>query len=315
VAGLVLWCPVASALREVLGAYPFSGLMVLGAIAFVSLFAPVIGGTLQGARYFGWMASASIGGAGARLVLAVLAVALGGGVTAVLVAVALALGLGLLIGYLPFHRVFVRTPLARDLDTRPVYRYFWPVLAGHAMLFLLMNADLILSVRFLEGEELAAYGKAAMLSRTVLWLPLPVVVAMFPRAVNTDRIAVLLGAFGFALFTCVAGALFISLLPGLPLRVMYGIDTPLHRELARVYVWAIVPVCLATILAQYLWARHRTSIVVWSAPAVAAFLAALFLFHETAFQVLGCLAAGGSAVLLWFGLATVRLYRTRVKSS
>jgi O-antigen/teichoic acid export membrane protein len=294
--------------------YTTPALWMVGLVAYITLFTPVVTGTLQGARHFGWMAGSGVANALARLLFATAAVWLGGRATAVIGAVAASALAGLLIGYLPIHGILRRTEARRDFESGPVYRYLWPVLLGQGALFLLINADLILSVRFLEGDVLKAYGKAAMLSRTVLFLPLPVAVAMFPRAVTSARRGLLWAPVAFTVLASLGAAAAIACIPGLPMRLMYGVSDPLHNELVRMYVWAVAPLSLAMVLCQYLWARHQTRAVVWAAPMVAAYVAALFAFHDTAAQIIGCLGVGGTAVALWLLGAAVRVSSTAANS-
>lgn len=315
-AALAAWALVSLWLPPYFEGYTTPALWMVGLVAYITLFTPVVTGTLQGARFFGWMAGLGVASAGARLAFAVAAVWLGGGVTAVMGAVAAAAFLGLLIGYFPVHRI-VRQTRALDgpgFESGPIYRYLWPVLLGQGALFVLMNADLILYVRFLEGDVLKAYGKAAMLSRTVLFLPLPVAVAMFPRAVTSSRPALLWAPAAFTVLVSVGAAAAISWMPGLPMRLMYGVSDPLHNELVRLYVWAVVPLSLSMVLCQYLWARHQTWAMVWAAPAVAAYVTALFLFHESAAQIIGCLGVGGAAVALWLLGAAIKVSSAAEKS-
>lgn len=311
--GLVLWCVVSAMLPGYFEEYTTHSLWMIGAVAFITLFTPIVSGTLQGARYFGWLAASGVVTAGSRLVLAVLVVMLGGGVTGVLGAVAVASLLGLLVGYLPFHQILTRTPTGATFESAPVYRYLWPVLFGQGALFILMNIDLILVTRFLPEIEFKAYQKAAILSRTVLFLPLPVALAMFPRAVNSPRRALLWGPVAFTLLVSVLAATGISLLPGLAMRLMYNVTDPLYIALAQRYVWAVVPLSLAMVLAQYLWARHQTRAILWIIPVVATYVTALFFVHESPGQIIGLLGVTGSVVVGWLLWSVIKMPATSGK--
>lgn len=310
IVGLIGWFGVSLLLPAYFDGYTIPSLWMLGLAAFVTLFSPVVFGTLQGARLFGWLALTGLVAAGGRLLLSIGAVTLGGQVTGVIAAVAGAALFSALIGYVPFHRLFVTTSPARHFDSKPIYGYLWPVLGGQLALFVLLNADLILSVRLLEGDTLQAYSKAAMLARTVLFLPLPVAIAMFPRAVNSPKRGLFWGPVVFTVSVSLVAALGITLLPGLPMKLMYNVEDSLHNELARLYVWAVLPLSLATVMAQYLWARHETRAVLWAAPMVAGYVISLLLFAHTPAQIVGCLAMGGLLIVIWFTFSVAKSFRS-----
>jgi O-antigen/teichoic acid export membrane protein len=307
---LGLWCLGAPWLRATLKAPTTASLAMVGVIAFVFLYTPILGGALQGSRRFGWSAVAGIGVAASRLALALLVVLLQGGLTPILGMVAVSVVVGLLISYWPLreHR---QAPLPGTLPAaRSIHGYFWAVLFGQIALFLLINADLILSPRYLSGDTLAAYGKAATLSRIVFFLPLPIVTAMFPRAVTSGSPRLILVPAFVTLLLCATAAAVITLVPALPMRLMYGISDPLHLELTRWYVWAAIPLALINILSPYLWARREAARTLWLIPVTLGYLTLLSVFHATPQQIILCLLAGGLAALaLLLGLTVGVLRR------
>ena len=188
--------------------------------------------------------------------------------------------------------------MALDLPkARAVNGYFWAVLLGQVALLLFSNADVIFSPRFLAGKALEAYGPAATLSRAVFFLPAPIITAMFPRAVTSGNPRLLLGPLVFTLFVCIAGALFMTLFPELPMRLMYNINDPFYAALMRRYVWAVIPLALINILSPYLWARHKAAQTLWLLPALGVYLLLLALFHQTPQQMIACLLVGGLVAL------------------
>ena len=86
-----------------------------------------------------------------------------------------------------------------------------------------------------------------MLARTVLFLPFPIVMAMFPRAVVSGKKKLVLVPIGLSFVVSVSAAVFISIFPHIPMRLMYGVDDALHLHLVRLYVWAAIPLSLAMI--------------------------------------------------------------------
>jgi O-antigen/teichoic acid export membrane protein len=173
-----------------------------------------------------------------------------------------------------------------------------------------MNADLILMSRMLDGAVFAAYGKASMLARTVLFLPMPIVLAMFPRAVVSSELKTLLMPAGIALALATGLATGVSILPGLALKIMYGVEGEVIERLLRAYAWAAVPLAMTMVLAQYVWARHAARSLLWLAPVAAGYGAALWVGgHGDAFGMIGMLAAGNAAALALLVGITLRLVR------
>ncbi|MDA8019468.1 MAG: hypothetical protein MPN21_18655, partial [Thermoanaerobaculia bacterium] len=176
-------------------------LVLIALVAWIGLYSPIFSGALQGRHRFLWLAASGAGGALARLLLAAAAAVLFGRVDVVLIAWVASYAVSVLVAAWP-----LRTELAAREDPKPdagqtgesgpqaafadprLGRYGAWVLAGQFIFFGLLNADLILAPRLLADDDLAVYGKVAMLCRSVLFLPVPVVLAMFPRAVaSTSR--------------------------------------------------------------------------------------------------------------------------------
>ena len=240
---LVLWSLCASWLADLLHAPSAWSLILLGLIAFFSLYSPVLGGGLLGARRFGWLALVSLLPAVGRLGGVTVAALISGGVHALLIGVLFSVVLGIVMAIIPVWQLIRHKP-KQQYNMRPIVVYFIPVLIGRAVLQLMMNADIILFPRLLSGEDFEVYGKAATLARTILFLPLPVALAMFPRAVVSSRRIILLGPVIFSLAACIAGAIFMTLWPEIPLKLMYGVEGEAYNVILQRYVWAVIPVAL-----------------------------------------------------------------------
>jgi O-antigen/teichoic acid export membrane protein len=310
VAALGLWCLAAPWLRTTLKSPSAASVAMVGMIAFVGLVSPFLGGALTGSRRFGWSVTSGVGTAVSRLLLATAVALLGGGVTWMLGTVAGSTIIGVLLMWWPLRQVhhIAPTRIAELPGARAVQGYFWAVLLGQIALFLLLQADMILLPRFLVGDELAAYGKAAQLARAVFFLPLPIVAAMFPRAVTSSNPRLLLGPVVFTLAVCLLAAAAMTAFPALPMRLLYGISEPLHLTLTRWYVWAVIPLALINLIAPYLWARHEVVRTLWLIPVTLGYLGLLYRFHATPHQIILCLLAGGLAALLTLGIITWRIF-------
>ena len=298
-------------------------LLLVALVAWIGLYSPIFSGALQGRHRFLWLAASGTGGALVRLVLAAAAALLFQRVDVVLLAwvASYAVSVGLaawpLRGELetsheadpPETKPETKPGTQSSLADPPLWRYAAWVFAGQLVFFGLLNADLILAPRLLDGDDLAVYGKVAMLCRSVLFLPVPVVLAMFPRAVASASRTVLLGPLLFALAVATVAAGAVWLRPDLPLQLMFGVSGAEYAALARVYVWAAVPLTLDLVLVHYLWARRSRLVALGLAPVVAAYLVLLARFDgaSTALPVLLAAAAGTSLL----GLSVAALKRSQ----
>lgn len=315
----LLWSLAAPWFRAELKAPSVAALILVGGCAFINLFNPILGGALQGGRRFGWGAVSGLGSAASRLVFSAVLAAFGFGITWLLGAVAAGSAVGVLLAWWPLRRAWQGE--ASDEGTalppaRTIQGYFWSVLVAQIALFLLVNADLILMVRFLADDELAAYGRAAMLARIVFFLPMPLAAAMFPRAVTSANPRLILGPVLLTLAICLVAAGAMTCAPTLALHLIYG-DTatgPLYVELTRWYVWAAIPLALINLLAPYLWARHETARALWLGPACLIYLVALFLCHQTPQQMILCVLAGGGLAVVLLGWLTWHLLRADART-
>lgn len=300
-AALVVWVLLSPLLTDFFAAPSVASIVILGLIALIRLYKPLITGVLQGSRRFAALGMVNILTPLGRVLLGALAVGLGAHVAGVMGAIAISLLVSMAAGIVPFLRIVSDVPSIPDYDTRPIYRFLFPVLLSQGAFLLLMNADLVFFKRFLFGDykEMApAYAQAATLSRAVIFLAQPLAIAMFPRAVRSERRSLLFGPFMLAAAASAGLALLISLFPEWPFRLMYGTNDPACFEIARLYVWAALPLTLVGMLINYLWARQQTCRSLLLLPVVGLYLLLLLLFHRTPEQIINCLAAGGWASLI-----------------
>lgn len=301
VLALAVWVVLSPFLQKFFSAPSILCVLILGLIAVINLFKPVIIGVLQGSQRFLNLAACNLAIPVFRILFSLLVVWLGGRVAGVMGAVAASTVMSMVIGYIPFRKLVANTSSIGSYDTSHIYRFLFPVLLGQGALLVLMHADLVFFKRFLFGEYrvlLPVYAQAATLSRAVILLARPLTGAMFPRAVNSDNPWLFLGPLGMAFAASAGLALFISLFPEIPFKLMYGTEDPECYRIARMYVWAALPLSLSEITVKYLWARNRTLHVLAILPPVIIYLVLLFLFHRTPQQIISCLAVGSWGALL-----------------
>lgn len=309
---VVVWALFAEPLRRFFAAPSILSIIILGVIAVVRLYKPVINGVLQGAQRFEYLALCRLLNPAFRLVLSVLVVWMGGRVAGVMGAVAVGIALSLVPGLIPFRRRILDVKPIDGYSTAHIYRYLFPALLCQGALLLLMNSDVMFFKRFLYGEFKAlgpAYAQAAMLSRVVFLLSRPLTGAMFPRAVNSSKFGVFFGPFSVALLISAGLALLLSFFPEIPFRLMYGTDDPDCFRIVRMYVWAALPLSLVGMTMKYLLARHQVRSALVIVGPCALYLILLFFFHRTPLQIISCLAVGSWGSLLLLSGAVYHLIR------
>jgi O-antigen/teichoic acid export membrane protein len=278
--------------------------LVMGLVLALNLYMTLLGGALHGMQAFRWLVSATFSWAVVRLVCAAGLVLLvsataTNGLLAQFVATLVFIGVA---AYAIRRGLRGATGRGEPLpDTIP---YFWRscvVLVSYAVL---MYSDMILVRRFLPGDA-GPFAYAATIGRTVIFLPMPIAVALFPKVISeggmtgADRRMLRRGiAYGLALtLTAVAGVL---LLPKLALLVLFGMEAPGTEQvfLVRAVVLAMSPLGLAYILMNFELAQHRFAMLPGALLIAVAYIAGVALFHDTPRQVIAVLACVSTAFLV-----------------
>ncbi len=272
-------------------------------ILAITLYLPYFAGGLQGAQSFRWMAAHGQVWAVIRYVAAVLLL-LSFPHTAItgLTAHGISVAAGLVFGICAFHYAFLSMKSSSTYNFAGG-RYFFMslfVLAGFAVL---MNADIALVKRFFSPEEAGTYAKAATISRSIIFLPGPIAMAMFPKVASSgmstlaDR-GILFRAVLYTTGLIILSAAFCSLAAGPIWRIFTGTFPDAEtRLLLRWIVWAMAPLGLTMLLVNFEIAQHR-----FKAPAMLVVLALIYVaavarWHDSFAQVLTILTGVGLASL------------------
>lgn len=235
-------------------------------IGLGSLWMPLVQGLLQGRQNFLWLGwlyiSNGVGRLGAICIIVLIfhgwaAGAMGGVLT----------GMGAL--------VVVGLWQARDVWSIKGTRVEWAdwlsrvipltlaVGAGNFML----SADMIFTQRYFPAHETGYYAAAGMIGRALVFLTQPLVMVMFPklaRATATgEKSHALELTLGTTVFFCGCAALAATILPWLPLRVMYPSNYLVAAPLVPWFAWSFLPLTLAQVMINSLMARARFSAVPW----------------------------------------------------
>lgn len=275
-------------------------------IAFMLL--PVLSGVLQGMQRF-WLFGASLHG------LSVVRLGLGWAFVSVFAATAfyavLANGLAMLYGAVAAGLGvwwITRAAGPRVEATRGIGPYFLNAMFMLGSYGILMNCDVML-VRHFHPEEAGSFAWAATIGRSVVFLPMPIAMAMFPKVISTGAssrssrmivlkaLAMVAGMIGVGVGICL-------ILPWLPLRILYGITDPAPEllRLVRMVMLAMCPLGISYLLLHFEMAQHRFGTVPWLIALAVAYIGGVALWHDSVVNivaVLGAVATASALVYLW----------------
>lgn len=290
--------------------------IIMGLIFLLIFSSAVVGGATNGLQMFGvataglQFSSAIRVIAGALLLLTVVRAA-GWGLMGH--AVGLSTNLAVLFVFLWFRLHGKQKTADAVPSIRSYVVYSFITLMAFAVL---LRADMIFVKHYLPSEaEVFAY--ATTIGHIVIFLPMPLAVAMFPKVVSTSSVtnsahAMILRKSLFYTIICVLpAAVGCSLWGWIPLRIMYGIVDPSSELLYLISVmgWVMAPVALINVIVNFLLAQRRFR------QTLPVFLSALFytvavhLKHDTIWEVVaiagistwGCLIANSLVAFKGFG--------------
>jgi len=194
IVGLVIFVLLttgSSSLSSFLQISSYKLIIFLAAGLFFAMVIPIPWGGLQGLQKFGSMTLNLIVNGSLKFVLGILFIFLGWGVLGAMGAIAISYAatvfLSLIIlgvalrekGGLPQGEKGVKDSDPTSISE--VYSYFLPVGITLLCFMLLTNIDLILVKHFFPPIEAGFYSIAQMVGKIILFLPIPVVMAMFPK--------------------------------------------------------------------------------------------------------------------------------------
>ncbi len=259
-------------------------------------------GSLQGAQAFGWVAGIGAATSFLRLGLAAALVAAGGAAIGAILGHATSMLLTALVGAVVFGRVL--GPSTGAVERPPgFYRFCLRYVIAYAGYAILMNADLVLAKHFFSAEEAGRYAVVAMVGRMILFLPQPIVMAMFPKVVSHGDVSradwrMLSKALVFACLLIGAAAGMCSLFAKAVLTALSGSRSDDLVPLVRLMVWGLCPLSLTFFIMNFEIAQRRFAVAIPLLVVAAGYLACLARWHATMQQVVVLLALAGTTAFL-----------------
>ncbi|MCK5525150.1 MAG: oligosaccharide flippase family protein [Thiomargarita sp.] len=281
----------------------------------LSLFVPVLLGTLQGLQRFVFFGIGSSGTAFLRLVGAILFVyALGWGINGGLLATVFATFGAMLICIMGLKDIWQQE---RQLLPVGLYRemgkYALPVLIFTSMMMVLGNLDIVLVRHYCSAEEAGLYATAAILGRIALFLPGVLLIVLFPEAAkakhenNEDQrilwlsmaMTALLGG-GFAL-VCYLWPVELTVL-------LFGTKYQAAAPLLQTISFAMALLAVANVIFVYSLAHHKFIFLFPLVLGVITMLSLVFVYHDSAMTIANILLGAIMGILIvTLGLKTVKM--------
>ncbi len=248
-------------------------------LGLASLWSPIFFGVLQGRQNFLWLGLVSIFNSGARVGFLALAVLLWGAtVTHGIVAALIGMAVALAFGGWQVRDAFIGK--AEPFKWIPWLKRVIPMTLGYgAATFMLTEDPIIVRRYFLESSQTEPYIMAGTLARVVFFFLAPLTTVMFPKiarsAASSEKTSVLMQALGVTALMGVGTALCLTIIPQVPMFLLYGQSQSPALELIPIYAWCLLPLPLANVLVNNLLARERYGVVPWLAALAAAYYFAL----------------------------------------
>ncbi|HMO04397.1 MAG TPA: hypothetical protein PKC67_12835 [Kiritimatiellia bacterium] len=296
------------------------GLPFVVACGLVSLtfFLPLLNGVFQGMQQFYWMSASMHAWTVIKLGLVIVLTAWSPTAIAALSAHALATLFGIGISIWGICRL-----TKGSLTDRPatgIGGFFFRSLLMLGSYAVMMNADLIFVKHLFSPDEAGEFARAATIGRSVIFLPMPIALVMFPKVITSgpstrySRMTLLkaIGLVGLLIFGAVGAIL---AMPWLPLRLMYGIDEP-SAEMTRLlclFVASIAPLALTFLLMNYEMAQRRFGMTWLLVVCAALYIGGVVFWHDTMEHVVMVLA--GVSVLSAVGFTAAILLRAGRRNS
>ena len=265
-----------------------SALWVTVLVGLFFLWLPVLRGLLQGQQNFaglGWVLI--LDGVGRFLAIALIVWRGGqaaGAMTGALVGQLAALAV---VGWLTRH---VWSAPGAGFAWRPWLRRVVPLTLGAGALLFMTSADVVLVQTLFPAENpplAPLYMGAAMIGFAMINFTTPLAAVMFPKvarsAARTERTDVARQALAATALLGGLAALACTLLPELPLRIIYFRNSLYWQSAPLVpwFAWSLLPLLLANVLVGSLLARGQFAVVPWLLVVAVGYGTALVGFSES----------------------------------
>ena len=276
----------------------FAPIAVTAVSCCLAMYIPLFIGSLHGFQAFIKASLVRMALSGIRLTVGVGAAALGGTAAWILGAHALGACASSIVGIIALAG-FCGTWRGNAPRIDGFYPYFLRHMIASVGYAVLMNADVIMAKHYFPADQAGLFARVAMIGRIIIFLPMPVALAMFPKVVSSgeaDRgTGVTLLKAVIMVGVLVGGvALFCSLWPGLILRLFTGSQSSEMIPVLRILVWGLCPLSIAFVIMNYEVAQRRFKVAVPLVLCAALYVSGVTVWHQSFIQIVGVLAAAST---------------------
>ena len=280
-------------------------------IGLASMWMPLMMGMMQGRQNFLWLGWATILNGAARFgIVCLVVLAFGGWAAGAMGAVFAGLAMVIIICGWQLRDLWREAKVR--VNWRGWFQRVVPLTFGLGAATFMLSADMIFTQKNFPKDQTAFYAAAGMIGRALVFFTQPLTMVMFPKlahsAARSEKTDVLAQALGLTALAGGLAAIACTLLPSLPLRIIYDksffeIATPLVPWFA----WCMLPLVLANVLINALLAKGRFAVVPWLALVAVGYGVALSVVGKHA----GALAdpqAGFKLMIQTLGVCSTALF-------
>lgn len=281
-------------------------LWIVASLVVAQLVTLVTTAILQGLQRFKWLAAIGLAQSWGRVVFGLGLVAMGCGAGGALGGQLLAALTASAMALWALRSLWRHREANHDaLDTRPIYRYFWPALVVSFSVSTMGLVDTSFVRHYFEPGLSGQYSKAKMIAQAFSCVIAPLAVVLFPKAAgdatrgDSGAVRALWQSLGVAAALGVVAGVGCSLWPWLPVRLLAGANNAMAEEIVAPFVWAMLPLALVALPVQFFLARAEFGrLLAPLALLVVAYPVALWLWHDTPKEILAVAGAAGACALL-----------------
>jgi O-antigen/teichoic acid export membrane protein len=286
---------------------------VVGLSVAFALVCPVFLGGLQGFQYFYHYAANQIFSTLAKLGGGVLLVWLGLGVVGAVGSLVLYYLTAVLMAVVPLQVVLFKLAGGdEEVDTRPHYRFFWPVFISLLAFAVFTQADIITVKHFFDSQNAGEYSFAMVVGKAFLYIAIAVSTALFPQVSRRTEtreessLELLNLSLVYCLLLCVLGIAACILFPVLIRDLLFPRGSLITVQLIKIFGFGMTPVALLYILINYLLARGRSAFLFLLVPMALAYVSALQVWHSRLSTIIWVMAGFGLVTFLGLYLVILR---------
>jgi O-antigen/teichoic acid export membrane protein len=229
-------------------------------IGLGALLMPLVQGLLQGRQNFLWLGWMTIfNGVGRLAAVGIIVLIFGGWAAGAMGAVLVGMGALVVTGLWQTRDVWRMKSIGvhwRDWLSRVI-----PMTLGVGAANFMLSADMLFTQHFFPADKTGFYAAAGMIGRALVFLTQPLAMVMFPKLARAnatgEKSNALVLTLGTTVFCCGCAALAATILPWLPLRVMYPKEYLVAASLVPWFAWCMLPLTLSQVMVQSLMARAR----------------------------------------------------------